>query len=140
MSVETQGSSTADQSLTLKRNEGIQTVERTLPQPARHGAAGMFVLNDADRDAVTIPWAAGEHRQLPDGSLYQHARAALYAHEDDLVADPGGRKRAILSREYEIDGEEHAVIMTVPGTSTISSCDHSIRTARSHGVARRSRR
>jgi hypothetical protein len=112
MSVETQGGSTADRSLTLRRNEGIQTVEQTLPEPARHGAAGMFVLNDADRETEAIPWAAGEHRQLPDGSLYQHARAARYAHEDDLVEDPGGRKRAVLSREYEIDGEAHAVIMT----------------------------
>ena len=113
MSVETQAGDSPDGwSLTLRRNEGIQTVEQTLPRPARHGGAGMFVLNDVSRDAATIPWNAGEHRQIPDGSLYQHARAARYAHEDDLVEDPDGRERVVLARDYESDGEPHAIIMT----------------------------
>lgn len=97
----------------LPRVEGIETVECEMPQPARHGGAGMFVLNDYDTSADRVPFDAGDGRNIPDGSLYQHARAAAYALDGDRVHDPVKDKdRIVLSRDYDVDGVPHAVVMT----------------------------
>jgi len=94
----------------LLRLEGIETETRTFPEGARHGGAGMFVLQDDHRPAAEIDWDAGEYRQIPDGSLYQTARAAQYAAE--TVEDNQDRERTVLSRSYQVDGETFAVTMT----------------------------
>lgn len=97
----------------LPRLEGITTETRTLPQPAYHGAAGMFVLNDNRRPAADVGWNAGSGRNIPDGSAYQHARAAAYALDDDRVRDPVDDKdRIVLSTDYDVQGVSHAVVMT----------------------------
>ncbi|MDR5673100.1 hypothetical protein RH858_08050 [Halalkaliarchaeum sp. AArc-GB] len=97
----------------LPRVEAITTETRSLPEPASHGAAGMFVLNDSCRPASSVDWDAGRGRNLPDGSVYQHARAAAYALDDERVHDSDAEKdRIVLSRDYVIGGAEHAVVMT----------------------------
>ena len=92
----------------LDRVEGITTEQRVHRRPARHGGAAKFVLADRDRDVEPLleSWDVGEGRTIPDGSLYQHARAAWYAHEDELVEDHRGRKYAVLSRTYEHPDED----------------------------------
>jgi hypothetical protein len=98
------------------RVEGIQTTTERLPEPAIHGAAGKFVLQDAYRpaDPVVEQWAVGDGRRIPDGSLYQWARAAQYACEP--VEDDTGRERYVLSREYEHpdddEDDQYAVVLT----------------------------
>ncbi|WP_276252789.1 hypothetical protein [Halomontanus rarus] len=96
----------------LPRNEGVETRTKTYPTPSGHGGGGKFVLNDAHRPVEHIPFDAGETREIPDGSLYQHARAAYYAHEDAIITDPEGNERIVLSREFVIDGVPHGVIFT----------------------------
>ena len=97
----------------LPRLEGIETTTCEMPEPARHGGGGMFVLNDEHRASTTIPFNPGTGRNLPDGSLYQHARAAAYAHEDDREHDPTKEKdRIVLARDYHVDGVPHAAVMT----------------------------
>ncbi|GAB3676896.1 DUF7845 domain-containing protein [Halopiger thermotolerans] len=96
----------------LPRNEGIETTAKTYPTPPGHGGGGKFVLNDAHRSAESVPFDAGENRKIPDGSLYQHARAAYYAHEDEIVTDHEGKERIVLSRDYVVDGVPHAVTLT----------------------------
>jgi hypothetical protein len=96
----------------LLRLEGVTTTTETFPGGARHGGGGQFVLQDDYRPADRIQWDAGQYRQIPDGSLYQTARAARYALEDDLVEDSDGRERAVLSRSFEVDGEQFAVSLT----------------------------
>lgn len=97
----------------LPRNEGIETRSKTYPTPPGHGGGGKFVLNDASRPVGRIPFDAGENRNIRDGSLYQHARAAHYAHEDEIVVDPTEEKeRIVLSRDYLVDGVPHAVVQT----------------------------
>lgn len=92
----------------LDRVEGITTDQRIHRRPARHGGAAKFVLQDRTRDAASLhdAWDVGDYRTIPDGSLYQHARAAWYAHEDDLVEDGDGREYAVLSRSYQHPDED----------------------------------
>jgi len=119
--------------LDLERAEGITTTRRELPRGARHGGGGKFVLDDADRPAETAAAnfnLGDDDRRLRDGSAYQHARAAWYAHEDDLVAHPEtGTEYAVLTRSYEHPAEdepdEYAVTLTssrwTAGTGTDNS-------------------
>lgn len=79
----------------LERNEGIATVPKRLPKPPAHGFAGSIVINDLGRDAEEIGVDVGQ-RNLPDGSLYQHARACWYAHEDDADG-----QSVVLTTEYD---------------------------------------
>jgi hypothetical protein len=115
--------------LDLDRQEGITTSARELPAGARHGGGGKFVLTDTTRDAAPVreKFQLGDDgRTLPDGSAYQHARAAWYAHEDDLVTDPNGNEYAVLTRAYEYphpdeDGEYAVTLRSSPwkaGTET----------------------
>jgi hypothetical protein len=94
----------------LDRAEGITTATRELPSGARHGGGGKFVLDDVDRDPNTVSEkfdTGDDGRHLPDGSVYQHARAAWYAHEGDMVTDPvSGRDYAVLTRSYEHPAED----------------------------------
>jgi len=96
--------------LDLDRAEGITTTRCVLPQGARHGGGGKFVLADTDRDGdgVTSKFDLGDDgRRIPNGSVYQHARAAWYAHEDDFVTNPNtGRDYAVLTRSYEHPAED----------------------------------
>ena len=98
--------------LDLERAEGITTTRREMPRGARHGGGGKFVLDDTDypADAVAQKFDLGDDgRQLRDGSVYQHARAAWYAHEDDLVQHPAtGTQYAVLTRSYEHPAEDEA--------------------------------
>lgn len=98
--------------LDLDRQEGITTTRRELPRGARHGGGGKFVLDDVDRPAgpVAQKFDLGDDgRRLRDGSVYQHARAAWYAHEDDLVAHPEtGTEYAVLTRSYEHPAEDES--------------------------------
>jgi len=103
----------------LERNEGITTTAKELPGGARHGGGGKFVLDDVDRDTDSIrgKFDVGDGRQLPDGSAYQHARAAWYAHEDDTVTPPDSNTEyAVLTRSYqhpaEDEPDEYAVTLT----------------------------
>lgn len=95
--------------LDLDREEGITTVSKELPAGARHGGGGKFILDDHDRntDDVFAKFDVGDDgRNLPDGSVYQHARAVWYANENEFVEDPEGRKYAVLSRSYEHPHED----------------------------------
>jgi len=87
----------------LDRAPGVDVETRTHRKPARHGGGGKFVIHDLDRpaEAVRQSWSPGEHRNVPDGSAYQHARAAWYAHEDDLVTNHKGKSYAVLTRDYQ---------------------------------------
>jgi hypothetical protein len=91
--------------LNLDREEGITTTDVVLPSAARHGGGGKFLLDDRDRDdQLAAKFDVGDDgREFPDGSLYQHARAAFYAAVEDgrLVEDGDGKEYAVLSREYE---------------------------------------
>jgi len=102
----------------LEREEGITTTPKVLPSGARHGGGGKFVLADRDRDSERILEKfniSDDGRNLSDGSLYQHARAAWYANEDELVEDHDGRKYAVLNRSYkhpaEDEPDEYAVTL-----------------------------
>lgn len=92
-------------SLDLEREDGITTTEVVLPSAARHGGGGKFLVDDRGRDdELAAKFAVGDDgRQFPDGSLYQHARAAFYAavEDDRIVEDEKGREYAVLSRDYE---------------------------------------
>jgi hypothetical protein len=91
--------------LDLEREDGITTTEVVLPSAARHGGGGKFLLDDRDRDdQLAAKFDVGDDgRSFPDGSLYQHARAAFYAavEDDRIVADEKGREYAVLARDYE---------------------------------------
>lgn len=95
----------------LPREEGIETTTETLPKPADHGGAGMFVLNDDHLASDELPHETGEYQQVPDASLYQHARAAWYARESDVI-EVDGTEKIVLCRDYEVAGEDHAVSLT----------------------------
>lgn len=95
----------------LERQEAITTTARELPGGARHGGGGKFVLTDTTRDITPLHEKfplEDEGRNLPDGSAYQHARAAWYAHEDNLVTDDNGNQYAVLTRSYEYPHEDES--------------------------------
>lgn len=56
-----------------------------------HGGGGKFLLADRVLEKFDI---GDDGRHIPDGSLYQHARAAWYAHKDDLVEDSAAFSKA----------------------------------------------
>lgn len=104
--------------LDLDRQEAIRTTRHELPGGARHGGGGKFVLADTTRDSGSVigKYDLGDDgRRIPDGSAYQHARAAWYAHENDRVTDYAGREYAVLTRSYsyphEDEPDEYAVTL-----------------------------
>ena len=108
--------------LDLDREEGITTTDVLLPSAARHGGGGKFLLDDRDRDGqLAAKFNVGDDgREFPDGSLYQHARAAFYAAVEDgrIVEDEKGKEYAVLSREYEhpADDEDEAYAVSLRST------------------------
>ena len=98
------------------------TTDVLLPSAARHGGGGKFLLDDRDRDGqLAAKFNVGDDgREFPDGSLYQHARAAFYAAVEDgrIVEDEKGKEYAVLSREYEhpADDEDEAYAVSLRST------------------------
>jgi len=98
------------------RLEGVETTTEVLPEPARHGANLHMVLNDLYIPQSEIPHDYGD-RDLGDGSLYQHARAAWYAADDagEIITREnsrgGEREYVVLTKDYEFEDQEVAVTL-----------------------------
>ncbi|MFC7134358.1 MULTISPECIES: winged helix-turn-helix domain-containing protein [Salinibaculum] len=84
-----------------RRQEAVDTTTETMPAPARHGANGTFTLEDLERDADELrrKWGLDDDRPLPNGSAYQHARAAWLATDDIVEYDD--KEYRVLSRDFE---------------------------------------
>lgn len=86
----------------LRRQEAVETTTETLPAPARHGGNSSFLLADIKRDPdpVRRKWPL-DGRPLPDGSVYQHARAAFLSHDEEERIEYNNSEYIVLNQDYE---------------------------------------